>query len=162
MTVKLTTQETLAQTIASDILAVGNAQAKIDANCQAIRKARKNKPLGTVKSGCAVMVRFTEVLAKAGKSEQTVKNYATAFRKAVNDGVPFSMNAYRAKASKGAQTSKGSSASASTIRLEVKGEPKVEELSGALRKFLNKLKGQDQYAQLASFMLDGLDEFDGE
>jgi hypothetical protein len=162
MTVKLSTQEVLAQTIASDILAVGNAQAKIDSNCQAIRKARKSKPLGTVKSGCAVMIRFTEVLSKAGKSEQTVKNYATAFRKAVNDGVAFSMNAYRAKASKGSQAGKGSSASASTIRLEVKGEPKVEELSGALRKFLNKLKGQDQYAQLASFMLDGLDEFDGE
>lgn len=163
MTVKLTTQETLAQTIASDILAVGNAQAKIDANCQAIRKARKNKPLGTVKSGCAVMVRFTEVLAKAGKSEQTVKNYATAFRKAVNDGVPFSMNAYRAKASKGAQTEpKGASASKTAIRLEIKGEPKTEELSGAFRKFFNKLKGQDQYAQLASFLLDGLDEFDGE
>ena len=162
MTIKLSNQEQLAIQVAKDILAVQGAQAEIDKNCQAIRKARKSKPLGTVKSGCAVMIRFTEALAKAGKSEQTVKNYATAFRKAVNDGVPFSMNAYRAKASKGAQASKGSSASASTIRLEVKGEPKVEELSGALRKFLNKLKGQDQYAQLASFMLDGLDEFDGE
>ena len=162
MTVKLSNQEQLAIQVAKDILAVQGAQAEIDKNCQAIRKARKSKPLGTVKSGCAVMIRFTEALAKAGKSEQTVKNYATAFRKAVNDGVAFSMNAYRAKASKGAQASKGSSASASTIRLEVKGEPKADEVAGALRKFFNKLKGQDQYAQLASFLLDGLDEFDGE
>ena len=163
MTVKLSTQEVLAVNVANGIVAVGTAQAEIDKGCQAIRKARKAKPLGTVKSGCAVMIRFTETLAKAGKSEQTVKNYATAFRKAVNDGVPFSMNAYRAKASKGAQTApKGSSASASTIRLEVKGEPKAEEVSGALRKFFNKLKGQDQYAPLMGFLLDGLDEFDGE
>ena len=163
MTVKLSNQEQLAIQVAKDILAVQGAQAEIDKNCQAIRKARKSKPLGTVKSGCAVMIRFTEALAKAGKSEQTVKNYATAFRKAVNDGVAFSMNAYRAKASKGAKTDpKGSSASGSTIRLEVKGEPKPEEVAGALRKFFNKLKGQDQYAQLASFLLDGLDEFDGE
>lgn len=163
MTVKLTTQEQLSVNVANAILTATNATAEIDKNCQAIRKASKGKPMGTVKSGDARMIRFTEILTKAGKAEQTIKNLATAFRKAVNDGVPFSMNAYRAKASKGAQTApKGSSASASTIRLEVKGEPKVEELSGALRKFLNKLKGQDQYAQLASFMLDGLDEFDGE
>jgi len=163
MTVKLSTQETLSIKIAGNIVLAGNATAEIDKDCQALRKARKNKPLGTVKSGDANMIRFTEVLAKAGKAEQTIKNLATAFRKSVNDGVPFSMNAYRNKASKGAQTSpKGSSASASTIRLEVKGEPKVEELSGAFRKFFNKLKGQDQYAQLASFLLDGLDEFDGE
>jgi hypothetical protein len=162
MTVKLSNQEQLAIQVAKDILAVQGAQAEIDKNCQAIRKARKSKPLGTVKSGCAVMIRFTEALSKAGKSEQTVKNYATAFRKAVNEGVAFSMNAYRAKASKGAQAGKGSSASGSTIRLEVKGEPKPEEVAGALRKFFNKLKGQDQYAQLASFLLDGLDEFDGE
>jgi hypothetical protein len=162
MTTKLTTQETLAIATAKSILAVQGAQAEIDKNCQAIRKARKGKPLGTVKNGDAVMIRFTDVLSGAHKSEQTVKNYATAFRKAVNDGVPFSMNAYRAKASKGAQAGKGSSASGSTIRLEVKGEPKAEEVAGALRKFFNKLKGQDQYAQLASFLLDGLDEFDGE
>jgi hypothetical protein len=162
MTVKLTKQEQYSVNVANAILTATNATAEIDKNCQAIRKERKGKPLGTVKSGDSNLIRFVEILTKAGKAEQTIKNLATAFRKAVNDGVPFSMNAYRAKA-KGAQTApKGSSASGSTIRLEVKGEPKVEELSGALRKFLNKLKGQDQYAQLASFMLDGLDEFDGE
>ena len=169
MTVKYTKQEQVAIQLAKDVVVGATIQATIDNGIKELRTASKGKELGTVKSGDARMIRIQDTLqaskGKDGKplSEQTVKNYLTAIRNAYNNNKPFSMNAYRAKASKGAQTNpKGSSASASTIRLEVKGEPKVEELSGALRKFLNKLKGQDQYAQLASFMLDGLDEFDGE
>lgn len=161
MTVKLTKQETLAQEIGALVGQAGTINKQIDEKCQAIRSLRKNKPVGTVKSGDAVMIRFKEAQEKLGLAEQTIKNNLTTFRKAINDGKAYDVNANRK--AKGAQTNpKGSSASASSIRLEVKGEPKVEELSGALRKFLNKLKGQDQYAQLASFMLDGLDEFDGE
>jgi len=162
MTVKYTKQETLATEIGSLVGQVGTINKTIDEKCQAIRKLLKGKKIGTVKSGDAIMIRFKEAQEALGTlKEQTIANNLVTFRKAINDGKPYDVNAIRK--AKGAQTApKGSSASASSIRLEVKGEPKVEELSGAFRKFFNKLKGQDQYAQLASFLLDGLDEFDGE
>ena len=159
MTLKLSTQEVLAVNVANGILAVGNATQAIDKDCQAIKKARKGKPLGTVKSGCAVMLRFTEVLAKAGKSEQTVKNYATAFRKAVNDGVPFSMNAYRAKASKGSQAGKGKAVA--TTGVKFKGDAKLEDVVKGLRNMFNKFKESEKTSNLASYLIDALDDFEG-
>jgi hypothetical protein len=157
MTLKLSNQEQLAVEVANGIVAVGTAQASIDKACQAIKKARKGKPLGTVAKGCAVMIRFTEVLLKAGKSEQTVKNYATAFRKAVNDGVPFSMNAYRAKASKGSQAGKTSN----TTGVKFKGDAKLEDIVKGLRTMFNKFKENDKTASLASYLIDALDDFEG-
>ena len=156
MTVKLSTQEVLAQSVANNILTASNATQAIDKDCQAIRKARKNKPLGTVKSGCAVMIRFVEVLSKAGKAEQTVKNLATAFRKAVNDGVPFSMNAYRKPVVKGAQTSP----KAKVASVAFKGDASVDDIVKGLRTLFNKFKTDDKTATLASFLLDGLDEYE--
>ena len=159
MTVKYTKQEQIAIATANDIIKVGTAQANIDANCQTLHKLLKGKKLGTVKAGDAVMIRFTETLLKAGKAEQTVKNYATAFRTAVNDGVPFSMNAYRAKGSKGA---KGSKSNEVGIKLTIKGEPTIEDVSKALREIFNAEKFRENYAELASFLTDALDEYDGE
>ena len=159
MTIKFSKQEVLAVEVANGIVAVGTAQASIDKGCQDIRKARKSKPLGTVKSGCAVMIRFTETLTKAGKSEQTVKNYATAFRKAVNDGVAFSMNAYRAKASKGSQAGKGKTVA--TTGVKFKGDAKLEDVVKGLRNMFNKFKENDKTTSLASYLIDALDEFEG-
>ena len=162
MTIKLSTQEVLAVAVANDIVTVGTAQASIDKGCQAIRKARKSKPLGTVKSGDAVMIRFTETLTKAGKSEQTVKNYATAFRKAVNDGVAFSMNAYRAKVSKGSQAGKGKATEAkATTGIKFKGDASLDDIVKGLRNMFNKFKESDKTASLASYLVDALDDFEG-
>ena len=162
MTIKLSTQEQLAVGVANGIVAVGTAQAEIDKGCQAIRKARKSKPIGTVKSGCAVMIRFTETLSKAGKSDQTVKNYATAFRKAVNDGVAFSMNVYRAKVSKGSQAGKGKTTEAkATTGVKFKGDASIDDIVKGLRTMFNKFKENDKTANLASYLLDGLDDFEG-
>ena len=162
MTIKLSSQEQLAVNVANDILTVGSAQANIDKNCQAIRKARKGKPLGTVVKGDAVMIRFTEVLAKAGKSEQTVKNYATAFRKAVNDGVPFSMNAYRAKAKRGADASKSESSETKPIvKLTVVKDSTAEQVAQGLRLAINDAKFREQYSELCAFIIDALNEFEG-
>ena len=54
MTIKYTKQEQLAIDTANGIVAVGTAQASIDANCKAIHKLLKGNKLGTVKSGDAV------------------------------------------------------------------------------------------------------------
>lgn len=159
MTIKYTKQEQLAIDTANGIVAVGTAQASIDANCKAIHKLLKGKTLGTVKSGDAVMIRFTETLSQAGKSEQTVKNYATAFRKAVNNGVPFSMNAYRDAKRKGAKSTKSTTKS---VKVTIKGEPSESEVAQMLRDAVNADKFRESYAQLAAFLIDALDEYDGE
>ena len=159
MTIKYSKQEQLAIDTAKGIITVGSAQAEIDSNCQAIRKARKGKALGTVKSGDAVMIRFTETLSQAGKSEQTVKNYATAFRKAVNDGVPFSMNAYRKPANKGAKVSKANE-SKPIVKLSIVKDSPAESVSQGLRQAVEQYR--EQYAELVAFVIDALDEFDGE
>ena len=158
MTIKYTKQEQLAINVAGNIIKVGSAQSDIDKDCQAIHKLLKGNKLGTVKSGDAVMIRFCETLAKAGKAEQTVKNYATSFRKACNEGTPFNMNAYRAKASKGAQQGKGSGA----LRFDAKGDAKAEDITKKLRDLFNKLKEREDTTELASFLIDALDEYEGE
>ena len=157
--IKYTANETLAIKTAETIIAVGTMSATINENCQKIHKNLKGKKLGTVKNGDAVMIRFTETLTENGLAEQTIKNYATAFRKACNEGVPFSMNAYRKSVKKGA---KGSESNSTGVKLVIKGEPTAEEVSKALREIFNAEKFRDKYAELASFMTDALDEYDGE
>ena len=160
MTIKLSNQEKLSIEVANNIVVAGNATAEIDKGCQALRKARKGKPLGTVKSGDANMIRFTEVLAKAGKAEQTIKNLATAFRKAVNDGVPFSMNAYRKPVSKGSQAGKTTEGKATT-GVKFKGDASIDDIVKGLRTMFNKFKESDKTASLASYLVDALDDFEG-
>jgi hypothetical protein len=157
-TVKYTKQEQIAIKVASAIAEVGAIQSGIDAWCQELHKLLKGKKLGTVKTGDAVMVRFTETLEQAGKAEQTVKNYATAFRKAVNEGVPFSMNAYRAKGKKGAKTEKSDEAQA-IVKLTIVKDSTADQVAQGLRQVFEAKR--EQYAELVSFLIDALDEYDG-
>jgi hypothetical protein len=159
MTIKYTKQEQIAIKVASAISEVGAIQSGIDAWCKELHKLLKGKKLGTVVGGDAVMLRFTETLSQAGKSEQTVKNYATAFRKAVNDGVPFSMNAYRNTAKKGAKVSKANE-SKPIVKLSIVKDSPAESVSQGLRQAVEQYR--EQYAELVAFVIDALDEFDGE
>ena len=159
MTIKYTKQEQIAINVANAISEVGAIQGGIDAWCKELHKLLKGKTLGTVRGGDAVMIRFTETLSQAGKSEQTIKNYATAFRKAVNDGVPFSMNAYRKTASKGAKVSKANE-SKPIVKLSIVKDSPAESVSQGLRQAVEQYR--EQYAELVAFVIDALDEFDGE
>ncbi len=159
MTIKYTKQEQIAINVANAISEVGAIQGGIDAWCKELHKLLKGKTLGTVRGGDAVMIRFTETLSQAGKSEQTIKNYATAFRKAVNNGVPFSMNAYRDAKRKGAKSTKSATKS---VKVTIKGEPSEDEVAQMLRDAVNAESFRESYAQLAAFLIDALDEYDGE
>ena len=165
MTIKYTKQEQVAIQLAKDVVIGATIQATIDNGIKDLRTSSKGKELGTVKSGDARMVRIQETLqaskGKDGKvlSEQTVKNYLTAIRNAYNNNTPFSMNAYRGKVAKGAKTTKTNEQG---VKLIIKGEPDATTVSAKLREIFNKLKTNDKYAELASFLLDGIDEFDGE
>ena len=66
------------------------------------------------------------------------------------------MNAYRAKASKGAQTSP----KAKVASVAFKGDASVDDIVKGLRTLFNKFKIDDKTATLASFLLDGLDEYE--
>lgn len=157
MTIKYTKQETLATEIGTLVGQAGTINKQIDEKCQAIRTLRKNKPVGTVKSGDAVMVRFKEAQEKLGLAEQTIKNNLTTFRKAINEGKPYDVNANRK--AKGAKTTKSNEVGA---KLVIKGEPTAEQVSQALRDIFNAEKFREKYAELASFLTDALDEYDGE
>jgi undecaprenyl pyrophosphate synthase len=158
--IKYSANENLAIETAKAIVAVGTMSLTINENCEKIHKALKGNKLGTVKAGDAVMIRFTETLTELGKAEQTVKNYATAFRKACNEGTAFSMNAYRKPVKKGANTTKSEEESA-VVKLTIKKDSTAEQVAEGLRQAVNDTKFRDKYAELAAFMIDMLDEYEG-
>lgn len=136
--------------------------------CKAEHKARKGKPVGTVKSEDVFMVELNKGLIALGYSGSTLANKLTAVRKACNEGGEFQHKPYAKPKAKGAKPAqgkaKGSKASDEKTGLTVTltGEPSAEEVAGVFRKFFNKIKGNEKYTELASFMIDGLNEFDGE
>ena len=158
MTIKLTKAETLAGEVGALVGQAGTINKTIDDKCQQIRTLRKGKPIGTVKSGDAIMIRFKEAQEKLNLAEQTIKNNLTTFRKAINEGKAYDVNAIRK--AKGSQAGKGKPESKS-LRFEAKGEAKADDIVKKLRELFNKLKAKDETAELASFLLDGLDEYEG-
>lgn len=152
----------------AEVIKSGDSIGKsMDDICQAERKARKGKDVGTVKSGDVFMVELNKGLIALGYTGSTLANKLTAVRKAVNEGKAFEHKPYakpKAKGAKPAQGAKGKQAKADKAGFTVTltGEPEAQEMAGVLRKFFNKIKANDKYATLASFMIDGLDEFDGE
>ena len=138
----------------------------MDSICQAEHKARKGKDVGTVKSGDVFMVELNKGLIALGYTGSTLANKLTAVRKAVNEGKAFEHKPYAKPQAKGAKPAQGKGKQAKTskagLTITLSGEPKAEEIAGAFRSFLNKIKGNDKYTVLACFMIDGLDDFDGE
>ena len=134
----------------------GTAKAAINAITSDLYR-RKFK-VGTLKSDCKIMAAFIAPQIEAGYAEQTVKNNATRFRKAVNEGVPYDVNGYRKK---GAKTAKSSEESA-TVRLTVRKGADAYEVAQGLREAVNDEKFRDSYAELAAFMIDALDEYEGQ
>jgi hypothetical protein len=140
--------------------------ASMDAICQAEHKARKGQDVGTVKSGDVFMVELNKGLIALGYTGSTLANKLTAVRKAVNEGKAFEHKPYAKPKAKGAKPAQGKGKQAKTqkagLTITLSGEPKPEEVAGAFRSFLNKIKANDKYATLASFMIDGLNEYDQE
>ena len=151
----------------AEVIKSGDSIGKsMDDICQAEHKARKGKDVGTVKSGDVFMVELNKGLIALGYTGSTLANKLTAVRKAVNEGKAFEHKPYAKPQAKGAKPAqaKGKKASDQKTGLTVTltGEPTPEEVAGVFRKFFNKIKANDKYATLASFMIDGLNEFDGE
>lgn len=139
--------------------------ASMDSICQAEHKARKGKNVGTVKTGDEFMVSLNKGLIALGYTGSTLANKLTAVRKAVNEGGSFQHKPYAKPKAKGAKPAQGKGKQAKQDKaglvVTLTGEPSAEDVAGVFRKFLNKIKANDKYATLASYMIDGLDEFDG-
>jgi hypothetical protein len=157
--IALTASEQRAISIA-ELIKTGDTIGKdMDTLCKAEHKYRKGKPVGTVRSGDAFMVRLNESLIGLGYAGSTLANKLTAVRIAVNEGKNFAHKPYAQPTKKGASTApKGKAVSG----VKFKGDAKIEDIVKGLREMFNKFKADDKTAELASFLIDALDEFDGE
>jgi hypothetical protein len=129
--------------------------------CQTERKARKGKEIGTAKSGDAFMVRLKETLISekyAADGENKLSKMLAAVRVCINTGKDFLLNPYDAKR-KGAKTAKSEAKPKITIKIE--GAPKVEEVAKAMREAVNSGAFREHYSDLAAYLVDALDEFEG-
>lgn len=158
-TIGMTEQEILAQEVGNLVGQRDTINATMDIKCKQINKLRKGKPIGTQASDCAVMKRFLESQIARNLAENTIKNNCTTFRKAVNEGKPYDVNASR-KASK-AKGAKVTKANEVDVKIILKGDPDEDTVSQKLRDIFNGWKKKEKNAVLASFLLDGLDEFEG-
>jgi len=128
--------------------------------CQAERKARKGKEIGTAKSGDAFMVRLKETLVSEGYEDGSNKlsKLLSAIRVCINTGKDFLLNPYDAKRI-GAKTAK--SAAKPKITIKIEGAPEVSEVAKALREAVNSDAFREHYADLAAYLVDALNDFEG-
>lgn len=160
VSIKLSVNEKYAIDTAKAVIGVGNMTTSINELCQKIFKNLKGNTLGTIKNGDAVMIRFGETLMseKPSLADSSYKNMLTSFRKACNEGKPFSLNAYRKSTKKGAKTEKSGETQA-TVKLTIVKDSTAEQVAEGLREvFEAKREG---YAELVSFLIDALDEYEG-
>ena len=95
---------------------------------------------------------------KLGLAEQTIKNNLTTFRKAINESKAYDVNANRK--AKGSQAGKGKTTA--TAGVKFKGDANLDDIVKGLRSMFNKFKENDKTTSLASYLIDALDDFEGE
>lgn len=167
MTIKYTQSEQRAIRIAENIKKGGTITAEIDKDCQAEHKYLKGEKMKTAKQGGAFAVRLRETLIGLDYSGQHLNNIMGAVKRAVDTGNAFSMNAYRKPAAKGTKSRDTQPKMVSTKSDDKKPEVVIakrdgltsEELSKEFRKVFEKMR--EGHADLVSFLIDALDEFDG-
>jgi len=159
--IKFSPSEVRAVELGKLITGTANLTLTINTVCQTERKARKGKEIGTAKSGDAFMVRLKETLISekyAADGDNKLSKILSAVRVCINTGKDFLLNPYDAKR-KGAKTAKSEAKPKITIKIE--GAPKVEEVAKALREAVNSDAFRESYADLAAYLVDALDEFEG-
>ena len=159
--VKFSPSEVRAVELGKLIIGTASLTLTINTVCQTERKSRKGKDIGTAKSGDAFMVRLKETLINekyAADGDNKLSKILSAVRVCINTGKDFLLNPYDAKR-KGAKTAKSDAKPKITIKIE--GAPKVEEVAKALREAVNSDAFRESYGDLAAFLVDALDEFEG-
>ena len=101
--------------IANLMVTTAKSKDAIEALIKPLRAA--NIVIGTIKKDCALALRFQAIFEAAKLDEHTCRNYLSAVRASVNDGIKFSFNPSREKAKANAKakvTAKPASAAPST------------------------------------------------
>ena len=131
--------------------------AKANESASALHKycAKAKIKVGTMKSDCVIMAGFVSV-AEQFYAGQILANLCSTFRKACNEGKVFGHNPNRKPS--GAKTSK-SAENAAVVRLTIVKDSDISEVAQGLREALEGKR--EQYAELVSFLIDAIDEFEG-
>jgi hypothetical protein len=163
-----------------------NAKDAFNAAAKKLRDAKAT--IGKSVRTCKLAQAFLQ--ARFGdKKPAGAANALSAFRAAVNEGKAYDENAKRKakaaatkaankaggadvatddeaaetedKAAKG-KTHVGTSETATTYACTIARKGSAAKASQSLRDLFNKMKGSEEYSDLCAYLLDGLDEYDGE
>lgn len=129
---------------------------------------KEGRTCGTVRSGDEFMCTLQGKLIESGRYEEGSKalaNLMSQVRKAVNTGSAFK-HASSEKAAKESQAKKTRSArqsvgEKSVVKLTIVKDAQPYDVAQGLRESFNDAKFRDGYAELAAFLIDALDEFQG-
>lgn len=89
--------------LTAQVVAIGNILVTVGKSKDEIEKYIKplragNIRIGTIKQSCAIALQFQAIFENAKLDEHTCRNYLSAVRASVNDGIKFSFNPSREKA----------------------------------------------------------------
>ena len=154
-------------------LTLSEAMGKV---CIAEYKAnqKENRTCGTVRSGDEFMVATRNALIDSGKYKldkagkcKRLDNLMSDIRKAVNTGMTFEHNNGSDKAKDGkdtASTKRGARQSVgekSVVKLTIVKDAQAFDVAQGLREAINDTKFRESYGELAAFLTDALNEFQG-
>ena len=151
---------------------VVTAQATFSKAAHALRDAKVI--IGDART-CPLAKAFLSARFTGKVSASTKANALTSFRKAVSSGSDYSENAYRKPDSKKASKKTGAktadtkkvthveaSETATTYQCTIARKGSAKKAAQTLRDLINKMKTSEEYAPLCNFLIDALNEFDGE
>jgi hypothetical protein len=153
-------------------LTLSEAMGKV---CIAEYKAnqKENRTCGTVRSGDEFMVATRNALIDSGKYKldkagkcKRLDNLMSDIRKAVNTGMIFEHNNGSEKAAKEAAAKKTRGArqsvgEKSVVKLTIVKDAQAFDVAQGLREAINDTKFRESYGELAAFLTDALNEFQG-
>lgn len=130
---------------------------------------KAGRECGTVRSGDEFMCTLQAELIASGRYKEGSKalaNLMSQVRKAVNTGTAFkhassekAAKESQAKKTRGARQSVGEKA---VVKLTIVKDAQTYDVAQGLREAFNGMKANDAYVELAAFLIDALDEFQGE
>lgn len=142
-------------------------QGIVTAEHAANKKAKRK--CGTVSSGDEFMVTLQSELIESGRykaGSKALANLMSQVRKAVNAGTAFkhasSEKAAREAAAKKTRGARQSVGEKSVVKLTIVKDAQPFDVAQGLRDAINSEKFRESYAELAAFLTDALNEFQGQ
>lgn len=134
---------------------------------------KEQRTCGTVRSGDEFMVSTRNALIASGRFKldkkgicRTLDNYMSKVRGAVNGDGVYKHNKDKDESSKAtASTKRGARQSVgekSVVKLTIVKDAQAYDVAQGLREAINSEKFRESYAELAAFLTDALNEFQGE